>query len=281
MAGSCLVTLLGGALCDVSPPSRLVDEPARANAEPSLLQLTPPLLTKALVKHSLLFVLFHASSEAESSYLFSNFSYAADELARQKVAVGLGKLQIEWGDASTVALARRVGVTELPDIKIFHFGRPRDYQAGADALDLIDVARWNAGALMQRLPTSKVFEIEGADGLQDALARHQLLLVAFTTRWCSRCLKLASEFDQASTLLSAADPPVALATLNLDVPVNAALAERFGVYSFPIGKYFFRKRFIGAFTGGSHAHEIVSEMLTIRNNLLNADKDERDGKEEL
>eukprot|EP00965_Chrysotila_dentata_P200894 6180243-Pleurochrysis_carterae.AAC.3 len=139
------------------------------------------------------------------------------------------------------------------------------------------------------------------------------------------------------------------AQLNLDVPVNAALAERFGVYSFPIGKYFFRvrvrmqtmepfdgshilscisrprqasrcpdnlpparfismsvlkyhlgqssiprvatvaagwnnppcKRFIGAFTGGSHAHEIVSEMLTIRNNLLNADKDERDGKEEL
>ena len=42
------------------------------------------------------------------------------------------------------------------------------------------------------------------------------------------------------------------------------LAERFGVLSFPVGKIFHRGRMVGDFMGGSLAHEIVTEMLTVR-----------------
>ena len=38
--------------------------------------------------------------------------------------------------AEAQLFAKRYGVTDLPDIKIFHYGRPADYQAGAVTLTL-------------------------------------------------------------------------------------------------------------------------------------------------
>ena len=66
--------------------------------------------------------------------------------------------------------------------------------------------------------------------------------------------------DAASTLLASADPPVALASINIDNPRNAELTERFGVLSFPVGKIFHRGRLIGDYNGGSLATEIVTEV---------------------
>ena len=82
---------------------------------------------------------------------------------------------------------------------------------------------------------------------------------------------LQTEFDAASLLLASAEPPIALASINLDNPRNRALIERFGVLSFPIGKIFHRGRLVGDFMGGSLAHEIVTEMLTIRDELRQAE----------
>jgi len=45
------------------------------------------------------------------------------------------------------------------------------------------------------------------------------------------------------------------------------LTARFAILSFPVGKIFHRGRFVGDFMGGSEAHEIVAEMLTIRDDL--------------
>ena len=50
------------------------------------------------------------------------------------------------------------------------------------------------------------------------------------------------------------------------------LVERFGVLSFPVGKIFHRGRLVGDFMGGSLAHEIVTEMLTIRDDLRRAEE---------
>ena len=50
-----------------------------------------------------------------------------------------------------------------------------------------------------------------------------------------------------------------------DNPRNRPLSERFGVLSFPVGKIFHRGRLVGDFMGGSLAHEIVTEMLTVNN----------------
>ena len=48
--------------------------------------------------------------------------------------------------------------------------------------------------------------------------------------------------------------------------------ERFGVLSFPVGKIFHRGRLVGDFMGGSLAHEIVTEMLSIRDDLRRAEE---------
>jgi len=174
---------------------------------------------------------------------------------------------VDLNNVETTALSRRYGVVELPDIKIFHTGMPSDYQAGANVLDLLDVVRWNAGNTIHRPHSSRVVEVVSAAGLEKLLAQNRLVLVAFTTRWCSRCLTLSAEFDAASALLAAANPPVVLGSVNIDDPLNRQLTTRFAILSFPVGKIFHRGRFVGDFMGGSEAHEIVAEMLTIRDDL--------------
>ena len=53
---------------------------------------------------------------------------------------------------------------------------------------------------------------------------------------------------------------------------NRALIDRFGILSFPVGKIFHRGRLVGDYVGGSLAHEIVAEMLTMRDNLRRAEE---------
>jgi thioredoxin-like negative regulator of GroEL len=171
----------------------------------------------------------------------------------------------------TMDIVRTLEIAELPDIRIFRNGRMTTYQAAAGTFDFVDVARWNAGNQVVR-PMNMVTEIEGTKELEVALNQHTLVLLAFTTKWCSRCLMLAHEFDAASLLLHSASPPVALATANLDHPANQPLIERFGVLSFPIGKIFHRGRLVGDFMGGTLAHEIVTEMLSIRDDLRRAEE---------
>lgn len=121
------------------------DERFDVSERPSaVVQLDARSFSDLVRANPLLIVLFH-TRERGGALLLSNFSLAAESLMLQGVAVRLGQMQISYGDAEQLSLARRFGVNELPDIKIFHNGRASDYQAGADALDLIDVARWNAG----------------------------------------------------------------------------------------------------------------------------------------
>ena len=97
-----------------------------------------------------------------------------------------------------------------------------------------------------------------------------MLLIAFTNRWCTRCLLLMPEFEQAASYLADADPPITLATVNIDDPKNMPLIERFGVLSFPVGKIFYQGRFRGDFMGGTQADEIIEEMIQQRDALLKA-----------
>merc|ERR1719231_721410 len=110
--------------------------------------------------------------------------------------------------------------------------------------------------------------------------REQVLLIAFTNRWCTRCLLLQPEFEEAAGLLADASPPVALATVNIDDPKNLPLVERFGVLSFPVGKIFLHGKFRGDFMGGTQSEEIVAEMLAQRNELLKAPDDKGERKDE-
>ena len=238
-----------------------------------VLELTTVNFGKAVRSNPLMLILFFSGDKPSGSFLHSNFSAAALQLHEQQVGCRFGKLEIRMDFPEGQMLASRLGVTVLPDIKIFRNAVPIEYQAGAGMVDLIDVARWNAGNLYDpklsgtggsmvgaARPISAMHEIEGTSGFELLLAKHTLVLIAFTTKWCTRCLTLATEFDAASSLSANAEPPVALASVNLDNPRNAPLIERFGVLSFPIGKIFHRGRLISDFNGGSFAHEIVTEV---------------------
>ena len=164
-------------------------------------------------EHPLLLVLFYSPDELEAGgYLLGNFSAAASELREQGVAAQLGWLRVPWEDEARVKVARSCRVSELPDLKILHHGVVADYRAGAEMFDLVDIARWNAGLLqVQRAAaTSHVRELSGWTAVTNALAEHEVTLLAFSTRWCTRCLRLARELDAASALLAAAAPPVGI-----------------------------------------------------------------------
>ena len=240
-----------------------------------VLSLSSANFSEALNNYPLLFVLFYsAEKQQKTSYLHANFSAAAVSLHEQRISCRLAKMEIRRDWPESVSIAQRLQVSELPDIRIFRFARGSEYQAGASTLDIVDVARWNAGNLLTTgglRGRSAVHEVEATSGFEQLLAKHRLVLLAFTTRWCARCLMLQTEFDAASLLLASAEPPIALASINLDNPRNRALIERFGVLSFPIGKIFHRGRLVGDFMGGSLAHEIVTEMLTIRDELRQAE----------
>ena len=44
-----------------------------------------------------------------------------------------------------VTLLRTYRTGELPDIKIFHHGRPSNFEAAASTTNIVDIARCNAG----------------------------------------------------------------------------------------------------------------------------------------
>tara|TARA_B110001452_G_C15199295_1_gene416267 strand:- start:262 stop:1131 length:870 start_codon:yes stop_codon:yes gene_type:complete len=247
-----------------------------AQPPPPVLPLTGATFAQALSDYPLLFVLFFSDERVRGTHLLQNYSLAAAELERdhQLVKVKLAWLEVRWNDAERVALSRRYGVSELPDIKIFHHGRPSNFEAAASTSNLVDIARWNAGHQQQRdlqtKGTSRVVEIEGNWGLMNAFEREHVLLIAFTNRWCTRCLLLQPEFEEAAMHLADADPPITLATVNIDDPKNLPLIERFGVLSFPVGKIFYHGRFRGDFMGGTSSDEIAAEMIAQRDQLLTA-----------
>ena len=260
-----------GAEAGTDSPERWSGSALELTDPGSVLELTTVNFGEAVRTYPLLFVLFFSTEKASGNFLHSNFSAAAYQLHEQHINARLAKMEIrkDWPEGQM--LASRLGVTELPDIKIFRNAVPSEYQAGAGTVDIVDVARWNAGNLhatkgVGSSPSgaarlrSAVHEIEATSGFEQLLAKNTLVLLAFTTKWCTRCLMLASEFDAASSLLANAEPPVTLASVNLDNPRNQPLIERFGVLSFPIGKIFHRGRLISDFTGGSLAHEMVTEV---------------------
>ena len=258
---------------------------AGGGAASAVLALTAENFEAVRAEHPLLLVLFYSPDELEAGgYLLGNFSAAASELREQGVAAQLGWLQVPWEDEARVKVARSCRVSELPDLKILHHGVVADYRAGAEMFDLVDIARWNAGLLqVQRAAaTSHVRELSGWTAVTSALAEHEVTLLAFSTRWCTRCLRLARELDAASALLAAAAPPVGIVIVNVDDPHNQPLVERFKVFSFPVGKVFHRGRFALDYGGGSQDFEIVEWMLAMRDELQRgAAATRRAGKEEL
>ncbi|NWH63101.1 PDIA2 isomerase, partial [Geococcyx californianus] len=69
-----------------------------------------------------------------------------------------------------------------------------------------------------------------------ALSEHRLLLVEFYAPWCHHCQRLAPAFAQAATALRNESSPAQLG--KVDATAQAALANEFGITSYPTLKLF-------------------------------------------
>jgi len=69
------------------------------------------------------------------------------------------------------------------------------------------------------------------DTFDEAIAKYDYLLVEFYAPWCGHCKKLAPEYEQAATVLSAQDPPRTIA--KVDATENKGIADRMGIKGFP------------------------------------------------
>ncbi len=239
--------------------------------------------------HPLLIVLFTPASPSGSSrqmsHLASNFTAAAKVLLEQGVPVRFGWMRIlpDQEEQTKLELKRKNEVTELPDIKIFHWHDDRSgpnglrhsfsqssYQASADTLSIIDVARWTVGMSMKRSLMSRMHQVVGLSSLTDALSKAQCMLVVFSNKWCTRCIRLAPEYDVASVRLYEQEPPIALSLIDVDDPRNAELLVKYPLYSIPSARYFFRGKLRGDFVHGDTAEEIVNQMSMLQDDLLRA-----------
>jgi protein disulfide-isomerase A1 len=95
-----------------------------------------------------------------------------------------------------------------------------------------------------------------SSNFDEALKKHEVLLVEFYAPWCGHCKKLEPEFDSAAKTLKASN--LYIAKVDADNEANRELATRFGIRGFPTLKFFRNGEFESDFDGQRTAEGIVS-----------------------
>ncbi|KAL9272631.1 disulfide-isomerase-like protein [Drosera capensis] len=70
----------------------------------------------------------------------------------------------------------------------------------------------------------------------DTISEYDLFVVEFYAPWCEHCKRLASEYEQAASILSTYDPPIILAKVDGTNKLNEEIVLSFGVRSYPMLK---------------------------------------------
>jgi thiol-disulfide isomerase/thioredoxin len=102
-----------------------------------------------------------------------------------------------------------------------------------------------------------------------------LLLVAFTTRWCTRCLANLPSLAEASRLLGAHGAAITVAVVDIDDPRNQPLIEHHEILAFPQQKVLWRGHVVlqdfSIRSGAGAAREIAEELIALRQHLVGMD----------
>ncbi|GAB2270354.1 disulfide-isomerase [Dionaea muscipula] len=72
----------------------------------------------------------------------------------------------------------------------------------------------------------------------DTVSNHDFIVVEFYAPWCGHCKKLAPEYEKAASVLSAHDPAIALAKIDVNDESNKELASSFDIKGYPTLKIF-------------------------------------------
>jgi protein disulfide-isomerase A6 len=135
-------------------------------------------------------------------------------------------------------LAHEFGVTGYPTLKFFPKGKtePEDYSAGREEEDFIQFLNDKVGAHVRVVhPPSAVTVLTDASFDQEVLASKKHALVEFYAPWCGHCKALAPTYEEVATVFAGED---SVLVAKVDATAEKALADRYGVQSFPTLKYF-------------------------------------------
>jgi len=234
----------------------------------------------------LTFVLFYEKGRL-SPMLDANYSSAAKLLFEQRVPARMARVEVDRSNdvEGWIPYTSRVDVYDFPEIKMIRKqGSTREmvaYGAGASTADLVDVARWNVGQIRQevelRVPPRAV-TIDTLSDLGVLLAVQNLVLIGFTTRWCLSCIAHYDELEATAHHLMSMPRKIAVAKVHVDGrKEQRALLEHFGVAAFPAMRVVYHGRHMGSLSGGLLAHEMVREMLSIRDELAQAEEAAEEG----
>jgi protein disulfide isomerase family A protein 3 len=94
---------------------------------------------------------------------------------------------------------------------------------------------------------------------KSTLADHDLALIKFYAPWCGHCKKIAPEFEKASSILKANDPPVLLAEVDCTAEGKDTCSEH-GVSGYPTLKAYKRGEKAFDYEGPRDADGIVKYM---------------------
>ena len=167
----------------------------------------------------------------------------------------------------------------LPRILLLRHGKAQIWSSAVQhALDFVDVLSHLTPPAHATPPVTSSTSASGGVGraseavllqlsahnFSSASANIPLLFVAYTTRWCARCVELTHQLQRATKLLRRLSPPlpVVLATVDVSDPRNREwLLDEIAVYSFPVGYLYHHGVPIMQYRGGPRADNIAQELL--------------------
>ena len=125
---------------------------------------------------------------------------------------------------------------------------------------------------------SNIWPIAGLESAHRVMKSNppRLVLVSYTTHWCTRCHAVAARLVETSRLLGTDDKAssIVLASVNIGDPRNSRMLEQQGILAFPRQKVFWRGHLVvGDFPihQETKAKEIADELVALRHHLVSTD----------
>ncbi|KAJ7274383.1 protein disulfide isomerase [Mycena haematopus] len=165
------------------------------------------------------------------------YEQLADAFVGAKDKVIVAKVD---ADGEGKPLGSKYGVTGFPTLKWFNGdGTYEPYEGGRDLDSLVNFISGKAGvkSSIKPPPPSDTLILDVHTFDEVALDTEKNVLVSFTAPWCGHCKNLKPTYEKvAHTFKPESDCIVA--NIDADDKKNKALAERYGVGSFPTLKFF-------------------------------------------
>ncbi|KAL5504106.1 hypothetical protein ACEPAH_8179 [Sanghuangporus vaninii] len=211
---------------------------ATAVAASNVLELNPDNFDEHVGKGKPALVEFFAPWCGHCKNLAPTYEQLADAYAYAKNKVVIAKVD---ADGVGKPLGQKYGVTGFPTLKWFgpDGGEPEKYEGARDleALATFVTSKSGVKSKLKQPPPGATLILDVHSFDEVVMDPTKDVLVAFTAPWCGHCKRMKPTYeDVAKTFLPESN--CVLANVDADAKVNAPLAMKYEISSFPTLKFF-------------------------------------------